>query len=157
MYEITVIAEKQEVIATYQPIFRHLIEFEFITPYEGLKVEFATDREDCNLFDPSQAEAFVEMSVKLLIKQIQNVIRYRKVYQSVCDDYNRITDIMWAVLKSMQGMSSREKFRYHCELQSRVKEELYSRLKTEIGEITPDNESEFLVTPYLLNKILAFV
>lgn len=154
---ITVIADNQEVIVTYTPLFRHLIEVEFIKPYSGLKVECGTDREDCNLFDSAQAEDFVRKSVKQLIRQIQNVFEYRTVYQTISDDYKRITDIMWAVLKSMDGLSSREKFQYHCELQTRVKEELYSRLKTEIDEINDDNESEFLVTPYLLNKILAFV
>jgi len=157
MNRITITADKQEVIVSYRPLFRHLIEVDFIKPYEGLKVECATDRNDCNLFDSAQAEAFVKMSVNLLIKQIQNVIKYRKLYQTINDDYKRITDIMWAVLRSLEGISSRDKFQYHCKLQTRVKEELHSRLRTEIAAINTYNEAEYLINPYFLNKILAFV
>lgn len=157
MNKITITIDDQEVIVTYTPLFRHLIEVEFIKPYSGLKVECGTDREDCNLFDKTQAEAFVEVSVKLLIEQIQNVIRYRKVYQIVYDDYKRITDIMWAVLKSMQGLRSREKFRYHCELQAKVQEEIFSRLRTLIPDINECNQEEFLIPFYTLTKILSTV
>ncbi|WP_300646060.1 hypothetical protein [uncultured Duncaniella sp.] len=157
MNKITITIDNQEVIVTYTPLFRHLIEVEFIKPYSGLKVECGTDRENCNLFDPSQAETFVVAFVKMLIKQIQNVIKYRKVYQNVCDDYKRITDIMWAVLKSMVGMSSREKFRYHCELQTKVQEEIFSRLRTLIPDINEYNQEEFLMPIYTLTKILSAI
>lgn len=157
MNKITIITDSQEVIVTYMPLFRHLIEVEFMKPYEGLTVECATDREDCNLFDPSQAEAFVEMSVKILIKQIQNAIKYRKVYQTISDDYKRITEIMWAVLKSMQGLSSREKFRYHCDLQAKVQEEIFSRLRILIPDINESNQEEFLIPIYTLTQILSAI
>lgn len=157
MNKIIVTTDKQEAIVTYQPIFSRLIEIEFIKPYEGLKVECRNDREDCNLYDPIQAQLFVESSVKLLIKQIHNVIRYRTVYQTFSDDYKRITAIMWSVLKpTKKRISPRDIFRYQCELQTRVMEELYSRLKTEIGEINAENEVEYLINPYLLNKILSY-
>ncbi len=157
MNETTIITDTQEVIVTYKPLFRHLVEVEFIKPYRGLKVECATDREDCNLFDPSQAEAFVEASVKLLIRQIKNIIRYRKVYQTICKDYKHLTDIMWGLLKSMAGMSSREKFRYHCELQTKVQEEIFSQLRTLIPDINESNQEEFLIPFYTLTKILSTV
>lgn len=157
MKEITIVTDTQECIVRYKPIFRPLIEVEFLKPYGGLKVECYTDREDCNLFDITQAEAFVEASVKLLIKQIHNVVRYHKVYQSVCDDYKRITDIMWAVLKSMQEMTSREKFRYHCELQTKVKEEIFSQLRVLIPDINESNQDEFLIPNYTLTKILSAI
>lgn len=157
MNEITIITDTQEVIVSYKPLFRHLLDVEFVKPYGGLKVECATDREDCNLFDPSQAEAFVEASVKILIKQIQNVIKYRKVYQTISDDYKHITEIMWSVLKSMQGLSSREKFRYHCELQIKVQEEIFSRLRTLIPDTNEYNQEEFLMPIYTLTKILSAI
>lgn len=157
MNEITVIADMQGVIVKYQPIFRHRLEVEFVKPYSGLKVECGTDREDCNFFDSAQAEAFVETSVKLLIRQIQNVIRYRKIYQTVCDDYKRITDIMWAVLKSMQEISSRDKFRYHCELLTRVQEEMFSRLQTMLPDVNESNKEEYFIPFYTLIKILPVV
>lgn len=157
MNKITITIDNQEVIVTYTPLFRHLIEAEFIKPSSGLKVECGTDREDCNLFDKTQAEDFVRKSVKLLIKQIQNIIRYRKVYQTVCGDYKRITDIMWAVLKSMDGMSSREKFQYHCELQTKVQEEIFSQLRTLIPDINECNQEEFLIPFYTLTKILSAI
>lgn len=157
MNEITVTTDTQKVIVTYKPILRHLLEVEFVEPYRGLKVECGTDREDCNLFDPSQAETFVEVSIKLLIKQIQNINRYRKVYQTISDGYKQITDIMWAVLKSMQGMSSRDKFRYHCELQTRVQEEIFSRLRTLIPDINESNQEEFLIPFYTLTQILSAI
>ena len=157
MNEITVTTDTQEVIVTYQPIFQHLIEVEFVKPYEGLKVECATDRDDCNLFDPTQAKPFIEASVKLLIKQIQNVNRYHKVYQTISDDYKHITDIMWSVLKSMQGISSRDKFRYHCELQTKVQEVIFSQLRTLIPDINESNQKEFLIPIYTLTQILSAI
>lgn len=157
MNEITITIDTEEVIVTYKSLFRHLVEVEFMKPYEGLKVECATERDDCNFFDSAQAEAFVEMSIKLLIRQIQNVIRYRKVYQTVCDDYKRITDIMWVVLKSMQKIGSRDKFQYHCELLLRVQEEIFSQLQTMIPDINESNQEEFLIPFYTLTQMLSAI
>lgn len=54
-------------------------------------------------------------------------------------------------------MSSRDKFKYHCELQNRVREEINTQLRTMIAEINEDNKAEFLIYPYQLSKILSVI
>lgn len=147
---------KTKVIATYKPIFRQMVEIELINPYKGLKLEFVKDDDECNIFDESQAEAFVKESLALLMKQIDNVIRYRSVYTKLYDEYKKITDIMWSVLQAMD-MSERDKFRYHCELQNRVRDEIFVQLRARIPEIYEDNQAEFLIYPYQLSKILSVI
>lgn len=156
MKQIEVNVGKTKVVATYKPLFRHAVEVELIAPYEGLKLEFAKDDDGCNLFDEAQAEEFVRESLRLLMKQIENVIRYRSIYQDLNEEYNKITDIMWAVLKEMD-MSSRDKFKYQCELQNMVREEIFKQLRTMITEINERNQSEFLIYPYQLSKILTVI
>lgn len=156
MKQIEVNVGETKVIATYKTLFRQAVEVELIAPYEGLKLEFAKDDDECNLFDEAQAEAFVKESLALLIKQIDNVIRYRSIYQSLYDEYKKITDIMWSVLQAMD-MSSRDKFKYHCKLQNRVREEINTQLKTKITQINEDNQAEFLIYPYQLSKILSVI
>lgn len=156
MKQIEVNVGKTKVIATYKTLFRQAVEVELIAPYEGLKLEFAKDDDECNLFDEAQAEVFVKESLILLIKQIENITRYRSIYQGLNDEYKKITDIMWSVLKAMD-MSSRDKFKYHCELQNRVRDEMFERLKTMISQINEDNQAEFLIYPYQLSKILSIV
>lgn len=145
-----------KVIATYKTLFRQAVEVELIAPYEGLKLEFAKDDDECNLFVDEQAEEFVRKVLILLVKRIENIIRYRNIYQNLYDEYKKITDIMWAVLKEMD-MSSRDKFKYHCELQNRVRDEVFERLRTMIPQINGDNQTEFLIYPYQLSKILSIV
>lgn len=156
MKQIEVNVGKTKVIATYKTLFRQAVEVELIALYEGLKLEFAKDDDECNLFDEAQAEVFVKESLILLIKQIENITRYRSIYQGLNDEYKKITDIMWSVLKAMD-MSSRDKFKYHCELQNRVRDEMFERLKTMISQINEDNQAEFLIYPYQLSKILSIV
>lgn len=156
MKQIEVYIGKTKVIATYKPIFRQMVEIELINPYKGLKLEFAKDDDECNLFDESQAEVFVKELLALLIKQIENIIRYRSIYQSLNDEYKKITDIMWSVLQAMD-MSSRDKFKYHCELQNRVRDEIFERLRAMIPEITENNQAEYLIYPYQLSKILSII
>lgn len=156
MKQIEVYIGKTKVIATYKPIFRQMVEIELINPDKGLKLEFAKDDDECNLFDESQAEVFVKELLALLIKQIENIIRYRSIYQSLNDEYKKITDIMWSVLQAMD-MSSRDKFKYHCELQNRVRDEIFERLRAMIPEITENNQAEYLIYPYQLSKILSII
>lgn len=156
MKQIEVNVGKTKVVATYKPLFRHAVEVELIAPYEGLKLEFAKKDNECNLFDEAQAEEFVRESLLLIMKQIENVIQYRSVYTELNDEYKKITDIMWSVLQSMD-MSSRDKFKYHCELQNRVREEINTQLKTKITQINEDNQAEFLIYPYQLSKILSVI
>lgn len=156
MKQIEVNVGKTKVIATYKTLFRQAVEVELIALYEGLKLEFAKDDDECNLFDEAQAEVVVKESLILLIKQIDNVRRYRSIYQGLNDEYKKITDIMWSVLKAMD-MSSRDKFKYHCELQNRVRDEMFERLKTMISQINEENQAEFLIYPYQLSKILSIV
>ena len=156
MKQIEVKTEKTKVIATYTTLFRQVVEVELITPYKGLKLEFAKDDDECNLFDEAQAEEFVRESLRLLMKQIDNVIRYRSIYQNINDEYKKITAIMWSVLQSMD-MSSRNKFKYHCELQTRVHQEVFNQLRKMIPEITDHNQSDFLIHPYHLSKIITVI
>lgn len=156
MKQIELNVGKTKVVATYKPLFRQAVEVELIAPYECLKLEFAKDDDECNLFDEAQAEVFVKESLILLMMQIKNVIRYRSVYTYLNDDYKKITDIMWAVLKEID-MSSRDKFKYHCELQNMVREEIFKQLRTMILEINERNQSEFLIYPYQLSKILSVI
>lgn len=156
MKQIEVNVGKTKVIATYKTLFRQAVEVELIAPYEGLKLEFAKDDDECNLFDEAQAEVFVKESLALLIKQIDNVIRYHSIYQRLNDEYNKTTDIMWSVLQAMD-MSERDKFKYHCELQNRVREEINTQLKTKITQINEDNQVEFLIYPYQLSIILSMI
>lgn len=156
MKQIELNVGKTKVVATYKPLFRQAVEVELIAPYECLKLEFAKDDDECNLFDEAQAEVFVKESLILFIKQIDNVIRYRSIYQSLYAEYKKITDIMWSVLQTMD-MSSRDKFKYHCELQNRVREEINTQLRTMIAEINEDNKAEFLIHPYQLSKILSVI
>lgn len=156
MKQIEVNVSKTKVLATYKPVFRQMVEIELINPYKGLKLEFAKEDDECNLFDESQAELFVKESLSLLIKQIDNVIRYRSIYQDLNYEYKKITDIMWSVLQAMD-MSSRDKFKYHCELQNRVREERFEQLRAMIPEINEDNQAEFLISPYQLSKILSVI
>lgn len=51
----------------------------------------------------------------------------------------------------------RDKFKYHCELQNRVREEIFEQLITMIAEINEDNKAEFLIYPYQLSKILSVI
>lgn len=145
-----------KVIATYKTLFRQAVEVELIAPYEGLKLEFAKDDDECNLFDEAQAEVFVKESLILLIKQIDNVRRYRSVYTKLNDQYKKITDIMLAVLNDMD-MTSREKFRYHCELQTKVQEEIFKQIRTMIPEINEYNHKDYLIYHYQLIKILSAI
>lgn len=147
----------QNVEATYKTIFRHYIETELITPYKGLKVEFVKADEDCNLFIESQAEEFVIESLCLLMKQIQNVIKYRIIYQSLYDDYKRLTDIMWSVLRETECSVQRFRFRYHIALQSRVREEFERELQQQIPEIMEENRHEYFIYPTPLSKILSAI
>lgn len=156
MKQIEIETENTRAIATYKPLFRHEVEIELISPYKGLKLEFAKADDECNLFDDAQAEAFVKESLVLLVKQIKNVIRYRSVYQTINEKYKTITDVMWTVLKAMD-MPPRDKFRYHCELQKRVQEEIFSTLRELIPEINEGNQVEFLICPYQLSKILTAI
>lgn len=156
MKQIEVSVGKTRVVATYKPLFSKMVEIELINPYKGLKLEFAKDDDECNLFDESQVEVFVMESLSLLTKQIDNVIRYRSIYQDLNDKYKKITDTMWAVLKEMD-MSSRDKFKYHCELQNRIRDEIFEQLRTVIPEINERNQSEFLIYPYQLSKILSVI
>lgn len=156
MKQIEVNVGETKVVATYKPLFSQMVEIELINPYKGLKLEFAKDDDECNLFDDELAEEFVKESLALVIKQIENVIRYRSIYQSLNDEYKEITDIMWAVLKEID-MSSRDKFKYHCELQNMVREEIFTQLRTMILEINKRNQSEFLIYPYQLSKILSVI
>ncbi|MBD5353045.1 MAG: hypothetical protein HDR86_09515 [Bacteroides sp.] len=156
MKQIEVNVGKTKVVATYKPLFRHAVEVELIAPYEGLKLEFAKDDDECNLFDEAQAEEFVRESLLLIMKQIENVIQYRSVYTKLNDEYKKITDIMWAVIKQLD-MSSRDKFKYHCELQNRVRYEIFNQLRTMIPEINKDKQAEFLICPYQLSKILSVI
>lgn len=156
MKQIEVYIGKTRVVATYKLLFRQMVEIELINPYEGLKLEFAKDDDECNLFDESQVEVFVMESLSLLTKQIDNVIRYRSIYQDLNDEYKKITDIMWSVLLAMD-MSSRDKFKYHCKLQNIVREEIFKQLRSMIHEINEDNQAEYLITPYQLSKILSVI
>lgn len=156
MKQIEVYVGKTKVKVTYKPIFRQMVEIELINPYKGLKLELAKDGNECNLFDEAQAEVFVKESLALLIKKIENIIRYRSIYQSINNEYKKITDIMWSVLQAMD-MSSRDKFKYHCELQNRVREEIFERLRAMIPEITENNQAEFLIYPYQLSKLLSVI
>lgn len=156
MKQIEVTTEKTKVTATYKPLLRQVVAVEFISPYEGLKLEFAKNDDECNLFDEAQAEEFVRESLILVVKQIENVIRYRTVYTELNDEYKKITDIMWSVLQTMD-MSPRDKFKYHCELQNRVQEEIFKRLKTMIPEINESNKDEFLIHPHALTNILSVI
>lgn len=156
MKQIEVYVGKTKVIATYKPIFRQMVEIKLIAPYMGLKLEFAKEDEKCNLFVEEQTEEFVKESLILLMMQIKNVIRYRSAYTYLNDEYKKITDIMWAVLKEID-MSSRDKFKYHCELQNMVREEIFKQLRTLILEINERNQSEFLIYPYQLSKILSVI
>ena len=156
MQQIEVNVGKTKVVAIYKPLFRHAVEVELIAPYEGLKLEFAKDDDECNLFDEVQAEGFVKELLILLIRQIDNVMRYRSVYTKLNDEYKKITDIMWAVIKQLD-MSSRDKFKYHCELQNRVRNEIFNQLRTMIPEINKDKQAEFLICPYQLSKILSVI
>ncbi|MDE6266226.1 MAG: hypothetical protein K2M07_02615 [Muribaculaceae bacterium] len=156
MKQIEVNVGKTKVVATYKPLFRHAVEVELVAPYEGLKLEFAKDDEECNLFVDEQAEEFVKESLILIIRQIENVIRYRSVYTELNDEYNKITNIMWTVLNEME-IPSRDKFRYHCELQDRVREEIFKQLRTMIPEINEKNQDEFLIHPYQLSKLLSVI
>ena len=156
MKQIEVNVGKTKVVATYKPLFRQMVEIELIAPYEGLNLEFAKDDDECNLFDEVQAEGFVKELLILIVKQIENVIRYRSIYQDLNEEYNKITDIMWSVLQAMD-MSERDKFKYHCELQNRVREEIKTQLKTKITQINEDNQAEFLIYPYQLSKILSVI
>lgn len=156
MKQIEVYVGKTKVIATYKPIFRQMVEIKLINPYKGLKLEFVKDDDECNLFDEAQAEVFVKESLILLIKQIDNVRRYRSVYTKLNDQYKKITDIMLAVLNDMD-MTSREKFRYHCELQTKVQEEIFKQIRTMIPEINEYNQKEYLIYHYQLIKILSAI
>lgn len=155
MKKITVDFEGQKVEASYKTIFRHYVEAELITPYRGLKVEFVKADEECNLFIESQAEEFVIESLHLLMKQIQNVIKHRTIYQGLYDDYKRVTDIMWAVLRETECKIQRFKFGYHIALQSRVREEFEGELQRLIPEITEENKREYFIYPTPLSKILS--
>lgn len=156
MKQIEVSVGKTRVVATYKPLFSKMVEIELINPYRGLKLELTKDDDECNLFDEAQAEVFVNESLILLMKQIDNVIRYRSVYTKLNDEYKKITDIMWSVLQAMD-MRSRDKFKYHCELQNRVREEIFEQLRAMIPEINEDNKAEFLIYPYQLSKILSVI
>lgn len=156
MKQIEVYVGKTKVIATYKPIFRQMVEIELNAPHNGMKLEFAKDDDECNLFDDEQAEEFVRESLVLITKQIENVTRYRSIYQDFHNEYKKITDIMWSVLQAMD-MSERDKFRYHCELQNKVRDEMFERLRTMIPQINGDNQTEFLIYPYQLSKILSIV
>lgn len=157
MNTITLEIDGQTVEATYKTIFRHYVEVELITPYKGLKVEFVKADEECNLFIDSQAEEFVIESLCLLMKQIQNVIKYRIIYQSLYDDYKRMTDIMWAVLRETKCRVPRFKFRYHIALMKRVREEFERELQRLIPEITEENKREYFIYPTPLSKILPLI
>lgn len=156
MKQIEVNVGKTKVVATYKPLFRYAVEVELIAPYEGLKLEFAKKDDECNLFDEAQAEEFVRESLVILIKQIENVIRYRSVYTELNDEYKKITDIMWSVLQSME-ISPRDKFKYHCDLQMRVQQEVFNQLRTMIPEINESNQEEFLIHLYALTNILSVI
>lgn len=156
MKELNIEIDGRQMTAIYKPIFRHLVEIELIAPYKGLKLEFAKEYSECNLFDEAQAEVLVKESLPLLIKQVENIIRYRSIYQTINDEYKKITDIMWSVLQAMD-MNSRDKFKYHCELQNRVRDEMFERLRTMIPEITENNQAEYLIYPYQLSKILSII
>lgn len=156
MKQIEVNVGKRKVVATYKPLFRQMVEIELIAPYEGLKLEFAKDDDECNLFDDEQAEEFVKESLIHLMMQIKNVIKYRTVYTKLNDEYKKITDIMRSVLQTMD-MSSRDKFKYHCELQNRVQEEIFKQLRAMIPEINEYNQEEFLIYPYTLNKYFSVI
>ena len=140
MKQIEENVDETTVVATYKPLLRQVVEVELINPYKGLKLELAKVDDECNLFDEAQAEEFVRESLMLVIKQIENVIRYRSVYETINSEYKQVTDIMWSVLQSMD-ISSRDKFKYHCELQTRVQEEIFKRLKTMIPEISEYNQT----------------
>ena len=156
MKQIEVNVGKTKVVATYKPLFRHAVEVELITPYKGLKLEFAKNEDECNLFDEAQAEEFVRESLLLIMKQIENVIQYRSVYTELNDEYKKITDIMWSVLQSMD-MLSRDKFRYHCELQTKVQEEIFKQIRTMIAEINEYNQNEYLIYNNQLIEILSVI
>ena len=156
MKQIEVNVGKTKVVATYKPLFRQMVEIELINPYMGLKLELAKDGDEYNLFDEVQSEQFVRESLILIVKQIENVIRYRSIYQDLNEEYKQITDIMWSVLQTMD-MSSRDKFKYHCELQNRVRDEIFNQLRTMIPEINKDKQAEFLIYPYQLSKILSVI
>ena len=156
MKQIEVNVDETTVVATYKPLLRQVVEVELIAPYEGLKLEFAKDDDECNLFDEAQAEEFVRESLVILIKQIENVIRYRSVYTELNEEYKKITDIMWSVLQTMD-IISRDKFKYHCELQNRVQQEAFNQLRTMIPEINEGNKDEFLIHPHALTNILSVI
>lgn len=156
MKQIEVNVGETKVIATYNPIFRQMVEIELINPFKGFKLEFAKDGDECNLFDEVQAEVFIKESLALLIKQIDNVIRYRSIYQNLNKEYKKITDIMLAVLNDMD-ITSRKKFRYHCELQTKVQEEIFKQIRTMIPEINEYNQKEYLIYHNQLIKILSVI
>ena len=145
-----------KIISTYKAVFKHLVEVELIEPYKGLQAEFAKVDDECNLFDEVQAEEFVKESLFLLMRQIDNVERYRPIYQTLIDEYKRITDTMSSVLRSME-MASRDKFKYHIELLDKVRDEFDNKLKTMIPVINENNQTEFLIYPALLSKILIVI
>ena len=156
MKEYNIEIDGQQVTATYKTIFRHMVRIELITPYKGLKLELIKDDEECNLFVDEQAEEFVKESLVLIMKQMENVVRYRSIYSEIKDEYKKIADIMWNVLKELD-MDSREKFRYHCKLREKLHEEIFKQLRIMIPEISEKNQKEFFIYFYILNEYLAVI
>lgn len=155
MNKIELEIDGRKVESTYKPIFRRLVEVELITPYKGLKVEFVTADEEGNVFIETQAEELVTESLRLLMKQIQNVIKYRSIYQRLNDEFSRIADLMWSVLRETECSDQRLRFSYHLALESRMCREFERELQQQIPELTEENKQEFFTRLSLLNKILS--
>lgn len=143
--------------ARYAVLFRHIVEVEVISPYKGIKYQFATDIETANLYDPEQSGEFVREVLHRLIRQIRIIRTFRHIYQALNDRYRQIADLMWDVLQRMQFDNASDKFWYHSELQRRVLEEF----NHELSVLIPDNKErykgDFLVHPSLLTQILAII
>ena len=143
--------------ARYVVFFRLIVEVEVISPYKGIKYQFTTDNKTANLYDPEQAEEFVNEILHRLIRQIRIIKTYRHIYQPLNDRYRQIADMMWDVLQSMQFNCASDKFWYHSELQKRVLDDFNHELSTLIPDNKEMYKGDFLVHPALLTQILAVI
>ena len=143
--------------ARYVVFFRLIVEVEVISPYKGIKYQFTTDNKTANLYDPEQAEEFVNEILHRLMRQIRIIKTYRHIYQALNDRYRQIADLMWDVLQRMQFNNASDKFWYHSELQKRVLDDFNHELSTLIPDNKEMYKGDFLVHPALLTQILAVI
>ena len=143
--------------ARYTVLFRHIVEVEVLSPYKGIKYEFATDIESVNLYYAEQADEFVKEVLQRLVRQIRIIQTYRHTYELLNDRSRQIADIMWDVLQRMQFNNASDKFWYHSELQKRVVDDFYNELKVLVGGNEERYNGDFLVHPALLTQILAVI